>query len=42
MATPACCRSPSPSLKGGLLISTLTWWALYSIVIEMYVSNFPF
>jgi hypothetical protein len=29
----ACCRSPSPSLSGVLLISTLTWWALYSTVV---------
>jgi hypothetical protein len=32
-ATPACCRSQSPSLSGGLLISTLTRWALYSTVV---------
>jgi hypothetical protein len=32
-ATPACCRSPSPSLSGSLLISTLTWWALYSTAV---------
>jgi hypothetical protein len=31
--TPSCCRSPSPSLSDGLLISTLTWWALCSTVI---------
>ncbi len=28
-----CCRSPSPSISGALLISTLTWWALYSTVV---------
>ncbi len=32
-ATPACCRSPSPSISGALLISTLTWWALYSTIV---------
>jgi hypothetical protein len=32
IATPACCRNPSPSLNGSLLISTLTWWVLYSTV----------
>ncbi len=31
--TPACCHSPSPSLSGGLLISTLTWWVLYSTAV---------
>jgi hypothetical protein len=31
--TPACCRSPSPSLNGGLLISTLSWGTLYSSVV---------
>jgi hypothetical protein len=33
IATPACCHSPYPSLISGLLISTLTWWALYSTVL---------
>ncbi len=33
IATLACCRSPSPSLSEGFLISTLTRWALCSMVI---------
>ncbi len=32
-ATPACCHSTSPSLNGGLVIFTLTWWNLYIIAI---------
>jgi hypothetical protein len=32
-STATCCRSPSSSLKGSLLISTLTWWSLDSTVV---------